>query len=430
MTASLQESSRLAALDHKHLWHPFTQQQEWVKQEPLIITSGKGAFLYDIHGGKYFDGNSSIWTNIHGHAHYRMIEAIAKQAATLDHTSFLGTTHPKAIMLAERLVGLFPGKQLERVFFSDNGSTAIEVALKMTLQYWQLTGHPERQRLVSFRNAYHGDTAGAASLSGKNLFSERFEMIHFPVEQISHISMLEKLLNPSTIAGIIIEPLIQGVAGMRLWPPGMLRELRDFCDEEGILLILDEVMTGFGRTGTMFAFEQEGVIPDFLVLAKGLTGGVLPMAVTMTQEKIYEAFLGKMHEEKTFYYGHSYTANPIACAAALASLEIFETELVLKTLASKIAHFSRSLTRLQELPHVGEIRQCGLIAGIEIMEDARANIPYPKQAYMGAKVCMAARAHGLLTRPILDTIVLMPPLCASEEEIDQAVEALCKSLEA
>ena len=242
--------------------------------------------------------------------------------------------------------------------------------------------------------------------------------------------MLEKLPNPSTIAGIIIEPLIQGVAGMRLWPPGMLRELRGFCDKQGILLILDEVMTGFGRTGTMFACEQEGVIPDFLVLAKGLTGGVLPLAATMTQEKIYEAFLGKMHEEKTFYYGHSYTANPIACAAALASLEIFETELVLETLASKIAHFSRSLKRLQELPHVGEVRQCGLIAGIEIMEDARANIPYPKQAYMGAKVCMAARAHGLLTRPVLDTIVLMPPLCASEEEIDQAVEALCKSLEA
>ncbi|MFZ4116614.1 MAG: adenosylmethionine--8-amino-7-oxononanoate transaminase [Chthoniobacterales bacterium] len=428
MTTSLDQASSLTSLDHTHLWHPFTQQQQWVEQEPLIIVSGKGAFLRDIHGRDYFDGNSSIWTNIHGHAHPRIMAAIAEQAATLDHTSFLGTTHPKAILLAQRLVGLFPGQPLSRVFFSDNGSTAIEAALKMTLQYWQLVGQPERHRLVSFTNAYHGDTAGAASLGSRNIFSERFDKIHFPVERVTDLAMLQTLPHPETIAGIIIEPLIQGVAGMRLWPQGMLRDLRSFCDHHGILLLLDEVMTGFGRTGTMFACQQEGVVPDFLALAKGLTGGALPLAATMTREKIYEAFLGTYEEQKTFYYGHSYTANPIACAAALASLEIFEEELVLEKLPEKIRHFSHALKKLESLPHVAEIRQCGLIAGIELMQDPLSGTPYPWQAHMGANICHAARQHGLLTRPILDTIVFMPPLCANDEEMDAAVKSLVCTL--
>ncbi|MCF7729448.1 MAG: adenosylmethionine--8-amino-7-oxononanoate transaminase [Chthoniobacterales bacterium] len=423
------DATSLATLDHQHLWHPFTQQQEWVKKDPLIIVSGKGAFLDDIHGKKYFDGNSSIWTNIHGHAHPHIVAAIAEQASRLDHTSFLGTTHPKAIILAERLVKLFPGSPLSRVFFSDNGSTAIEVALKMTLQYWQLTGHPERQRFVSFTSSYHGDTAGAASLSGKNIFSERFAKIHFPVEQVTDLSMLERLPHPQTIAAIVIEPLIQGVAGMRLWPKGMLRDLRSFCDRLGILLILDEVMTGFGRTGKMFACQHEGVIPDFIALAKGLTGGALPLAATMTREKIYEAFLGTVEEQKTFYYGHSYTANPIACAAALASLEIFEEESVLEKLPKKIECFSHSLKKLESLPHVAPIRQCGLIAGIELMQEPHASISYRWHDQVGAEICYKARHHGLLTRPILDTIVFMPPLCATEEEISNAVEGLFLTLQ-
>ncbi len=416
--------STLAALDHQYLWHPFTQQQEWVAQEPLIIVSGKGAFLRDIHGNDYFDGNSSIWTNIHGHAHPRIVEAIADQAARLDHTSFLGTTHPTAILLAKKLIELFPAGTLSRVFFSDNGSSANEVALKMTLQYWQLVGHPERSRFVSFTNAYHGDTVGAASLGGRNTFSQRFSQIHFSVEQVSSLRMLEEIPHPQTIAGIILEPLIQGVAGMRPWPPGMLQAIRKFCDEHDILLLLDEVMTGFGRTGRMFACEQEGVFPDFLALAKGLSGGALPIAATLTSEKIYEAFLGTIREEKTFYYGHSYTANPIAAAAALASLAIFEEESVLEKLPSKIQFFSHSLKKLASLPHIGSIRQCGLIAGIELMEDPLGGIAYPPARRQGAHLCHAARQYGLLTRPILDTIVLMPPLCSTEEEIDYALNAL------
>ncbi|KAB2642228.1 MAG: aminotransferase class III-fold pyridoxal phosphate-dependent enzyme, partial [Verrucomicrobia bacterium] len=337
--------------------------------------------------------------------------------------------HPKAIILAERLVKLFQGSPLSRVFFSDNGSTAIEVALKMTLQYWQLTGHPERQRFVSFTSAYHGDTAGAASLSGKNIFSERFAKIHFSVEQVTDLSMLERIPHPKTIAAIVIEPLIQGVAGMRLWPKGMLSDLRSFCDQHDILLILDEVMTGFGRTGKMFACQHEGVIPDFIALAKGLTGGALPLAATLTQEKIYEAFLGTVEEQKTFYYGHSYTANPIACAAALASLEIFEEESVLEKLPKKIEYFSHALKKLESLPNVAPIRQCGLIAGIELMQEPHSSLSYQWHDQVGAKICYQARHHGLLTRPILDTIVFMPPLCATEEEIGNAVEGLFLTLQ-
>ncbi len=426
---SNQEASRLTFSDHRYLWHPFTQQQQWVELEPLIIVSAQGAILRDIHGREYFDGNSSIWTNIHGHAHPRIAEAIAQQAATLDHTSFLGTTHPKAIELAERLVKIFPGEPLTRVFFSDNGSTAIEVALKMTLQYWQLVGHPERHRLVTFTNGYHGDTAGAASLGGKNIFSERFEKIHFPVEQVADLAMLKTLSHTETIAAIVIEPCIQGVAEMRPWPKGMLQELRAFCNRTGILLILDEIMTGFGRTGTMFACQQEGVIPDFLAMAKGLSGGTLPLAATMTKEKIYKAFLGTYEEQKTFYYGHSYMANPIACAAALASLEIFEEEATLEKLSKRIKHFSYTLKKLESLPHVAEIRKCGFIAGIEVMQDPASKTRYPWQDQMGTKICYAARRHGLLTRPIIDTIVLIPPLCSSEEQITFAVEALSKAIQ-
>lgn len=418
----------LIATDHKHLWHPFTQQQAWCAEEPLIITSGKGATLTDVYGNTYIDGNSSIWTNIHGHSNPRIVATVSEQIALLDHTSFLGTTHPKAIELAQRLVHLLPDTPLSRVFFSDNGSTAIEAALKMSFQYWQLQGHPERCRFASFAGAYHGDTAGAASIGGIGSFFDRFAMIHFQAERFRTMEELQAFLQPDTLAAIIIEPLIQGSAGMRLWPQGMLRELRAYCNRFGILLILDEVMTGFGRTGTMFACAQENVIPDFLCLAKGLTGGVLPLAATLVTEEIYSAFLGSAEEQKTFYYGHSYTANPPACAAALASLAIFEEERVLEKLQPKIDHLALRLASLRTLPWVAEIRQCGFMAGIEVMRDVEKRIPFPWTELTGAKICQAARKHGLLTRPILDTLVLMPPFCTTTEQIDEAVDALKKAI--
>ena len=422
------DTGALAAADHRHLWHPFTQQRSWCSEEPLVIVSGSGTTLTDSRGRTYLDGNSSIWTNIHGHAHPRITEAVSRQIATLDHTSFLGTTHPGAIRLAERLVHLLPGAPLPRVFFSDNGSTAVEAALKMTLQSRQQRGEPERRLFAAFPGAYHGDTAGAASLGGIAAFFDRFAGMHFPVERFTGLAELEAYPRPRELAAVILEPLVQGAAGMRLWPEGMLRSLRHYCDRHGILLILDEVMTGFGRTGTLFACQREEVVPDLLCLAKGMTGGVLPLAATLVREEIYADFLGSVEEQKTFYYGHSYTANPVACAAALASLDLFEEEQTLERLQPKIAHLSRRLESLRALPHVAEIRQCGFLAGIEVMRDPATRTPYAWEELTGARICKAARAHGLLTRPVLDTIVLMPPLCMTAEQIDRAVEAIAKSI--
>lgn len=379
-----------------------------------MIVRAQGVWLYDREGNKYLDGNSSIWTNIHGHCHPEIVEAIARQAATLDHSSYLGLGHPLASELAAKLVSYFPESTLERVFFSDNGSTAVEVALKMSLQSRMQTGQEIRTRFLAFDNAYHGDTLGAASLGGVNRFFSRFRNLGFKTEFLPSIANLESI-DPSTVTAVVIEPLIQGVNEMRPWPAGMLGQLREWTSANGIHLILDEVMTGFGRTGTMFACQQENVIPDFLCLAKGLTGGSVPLAATLTTGAVYNSFLGG--REKAFYYGHSYTANPIGCAAALASLRIFEADSVFAHLPAKIAHLTKSLSALSPNPAVKEIRQCGLIAGIELQEG------------LGEKAALAARQHGLITRNILDTVVLMPPLCITEEEVDFAVAAMEKGFE-
>jgi adenosylmethionine-8-amino-7-oxononanoate aminotransferase len=386
-------------------------------ETPLILVSGHGATLRDSAGREYIDGNSSIWTNIHGHNHPRINEAIRAQLDQVAHTSFLGFTNPRAIELAHELVKIAAPDLLSRVFFSDDGSTAIEVAIKMALQYFQIIGHPERTRFVAFENGYHGDTLGAASLGGISLFQRRFSSHHFPAEHVASVPDLESLRNPETIAAVVIEPLIQGAAGMRPWPSGLLAAVRRWCDSRGVLLIADEVMTGFGRTGAMFAFQQEEAVPDFLALAKGLTGGYLPLAATLTTESIFEAFHGD-----TFYYGHSYCGNQLACAAALASLRLFDEENVLPLLQPKIALLTRLLDRLRASPHVREIRQCGFIAGIEL--GAPDGAPLDPLGRTGARVCLAARRHGLLTRPILDTIVLMPPFCVTPEHIDHACGAV------
>ena len=419
----------LIALDKKHLWHPFTQMKDWCApdHEPLVLVDGEGAWLRDSEGRRYLDGNSSIWTNIHGHRHPRITEAIKAQVDRVAHVSFLGTTNAPAITLAERLVGLFPKGVFSRVFYSDDGSTAIEVALKMSLQYWQLCGQPQRRRFVAFANAYHGDTTGASSLGGVAVFAERFAAMHFPVYHVASSAELETL-DPVDIAAVVIEPLVQGAAGIELWPPGMLRELRAWCDRHGVHLIFDEVLTGFGRTGRLFACQHEEAYPDFLCLAKGLTGGYLPLAATLTTERIYEAFLGEYHERKTFFYGHSYCGNPVGCAAALASLDVFEEEHTLAALQPKILLLRQLLDGLRrECPHVAEVRQCGFIAGIEIR--CPDGEPFPWQEQTGARICFAARRHGLLTRPILDTVVLMPPLCTTETELELAVRALKLAVE-
>ena len=421
------KTAPLIAADKTHLWHPFTQMQDWCapNHEPLVLVEGRGALLRDSEGREYLDGNSSIWTNIHGHRHPKITEAIKAQLDRVAHVSFLGTTNAPAIELAGKLVSLVEAP-LARVFYSDNGSTAIEVALKMAIQFWQLTGRPQRTQFLAFENAYHGDTVGAASLGGVSTFTSRFAAVHFPIQQAAGLADLSRI-NPETLAAVIIEPLVQGAAGIRLWPAGMLRELRTWCDTHGVLLIFDEVFTGFGRTGRLFACQHEGVLPDFLCLAKGLTGGYLPLAATLTTERIYEAFLGNYADRKTFFYGHSYCGNPVGCAAALASLAVFEEEKTLESLQPKIALLSELLADLQSRsPHVAAVRQCGFISGIELQRETGK--PYPWQDQTGHRVCLAARKHGLLTRPILDTVTLIPPLCVTEGQLHHAVQALYQAI--
>ena len=420
------DTRRWIQADQAHCWHPFTRQGEWCApdHEPLVLTRGEGAWLWDSEGRRYLDGNSSIWTNIHGHAHPVLTAAIHEQLEKTAHVSFLGFTHPAAVELAEKLCAFFPPHTLERVFFSDDGSTAVECALKMAVQYRMQTGEPDRRGFVAFADGYHGDTLGAASLGGVGRFFERFKGQGYPVNHVRSLDELQTL-DPGNIAAVIIEPLIQGVNEMRPWPPGMLSELRLWCDKTGVHLILDEVMTGFGRTGKMFACQHEKVTPDFLCMAKGLTGGTLPMAATLTTAAIYNAFLGPA--QNTFYYGHSYTANPLGCAAALTSLDLFEREKTLEKLPAKIAHLRAGLAALKtSQPLVHEIRQCGFIAGIELRQPDGTKFPPEKR--IGEAVCLAARAHGLLTRPILDTIVLMPPLCTSTAELDHALAALAAAI--
>jgi adenosylmethionine-8-amino-7-oxononanoate aminotransferase len=420
----------LTAWDKTHAWHPFTQMRDWSApdHQPLFITGGKGVWLYDAAGKRYLDGNSTIWTNLHGHRHPHLDAALREQLGKIAHISALGFCNEPATRLARALVDLQPAGTLTRVFFSDDGSTAIECAVKMALQYHQQTGHPERSGFAAFENAYHGDTMAAATLGGIGTFADRFrrfglETRHFP-DMVALDSMPDSF--SASLAAVIIEPLIQGSAGMRLWPAGMLAALRQWCDARGVLLICDEVMTGFGRTGRMFACEHEAVVPDFLCLAKGLSGGYLPLAATLTSERIYRAFLGSYGELKTFFYGHSYTGNPLACAVALASLEVFQKEQTLPGLQSKIALLTQLLADLRSRhpQHLAAVRQCGLIAGLDLEADAMAGCLFPWEEQTGARVCLAAREAGLLTRPIRDTLVLMPPLCISGQELHHAVDAL------
>lgn len=425
------DTENLRRLDKAHLWHPFTQMKGWCasKEDPLIIASGNGVTLTDTEGNHYLDGNSSIWTNLHGHNHPVITAAIKDQLDRIAHCSALGLSNQSAILLAEKLVGLFPENTLTKVFFSDNGSTAIECACKMSVQYRQLTGEENRQDFIAFGGAYHGDTMGAASLGGISTFQDRFSAHGYPVHRVTSREDLDSL-SPEAVAStnaLIIEPLIQGAAGMQTWPPGMLSSLREWCDRHDVFLILDEVMTGFGRTGKMFACEHEEVIPDFLCLAKGLTGGYLPLSATLTTDRIYEAFLGEYEELKTFFYGHSYCANPLGCAAALGSLQVFETEDVLAELPGKVAHFAEELRGAGgRCRHFGAIRQVGLIAGIDLIA-ADSGGPLDWRNETGARVCRAARKHGLLTRPIRDTLTLIPPLAMTEAEISASVDALVEA---
>jgi adenosylmethionine-8-amino-7-oxononanoate aminotransferase len=418
-------TDELIAADKKFAWHPFTNMREWCapEHESLVLVEGKGALLRDSKEREYIDGNSSIWTNIHGHNHPAINAAIRDQLDHVAHTSFLGFTNPPAIKLARAIADLFPKEPLTRVFYSDDGSTGIEAALRIADQYWRIQ-NSRRQQFIAFQNGYHGDTAGAASLGASTMFQVGHSRWNFPATLVPDLKALERIsaTEVAKIAAVVIEPLIQGAAGMKLWSPGTLRAVREWCDRTGALLIVDEVMTGFGRTGRMFACEHEEVLPDIMVLGKGLTGGYLPLAITLVTEQIFSRFDGSISEGKALAYGHSYTGNALACAAALASLEVFKTENILENLGPKIQQMKAELEGIKNLPAVHEVRQCGFIAGIEL------SAPDGDSSKLALDVCRAARSRGLLTRPIREVIVLMPPLCITSQQLSAAIEITRSSI--
>lgn len=445
-------ADRLSALDRAHVWHPFTQMREWEAESPVVIVEGEGATVRDTVGRSYLDGVSSLWVNLHGHRHPSIDQAIIRQLGKIAHSTLLGCSSPPAILLAERLVAHAP-TGLVKVFYSDDGSTAVEVALKMALQYWQQTTptQPRKTKILAFGLAYHGDTVGAVSVGGIDVFHARFAPYLFPTLKVPppycyrcHLGLsypscqtaclgdVEEALkhHHDEIAALIVEPLIQAASGMITAPPGYLKRLRQLCTQYNILMIVDEVATGFGRTGTMFACQQEGVVPDLMTVAKGLTAGYLPLAATLTTKAVYDAFLGHYTEFRSFFHGHSYTGNALACAAALANLDVFVHERVLVGLAAKIDHLRSALTILTDHPRVGEIRQCGLMVGIELVQDRPTKTRFPVASRVGWTVSREARRLGLLTRPLGDVLVLVPPLAASPDEVSRMVRILHDAIEA
>lgn len=440
----MERTERLRRQDKAAIWHPFTQMADWEADSPLVIARGEGNYLYDTEGSRYFDGVSSLWVNLFGHRRREIDEAVREQMDRLAHSTFLGLTHEPAIELASMLLSVAP-PGLSRVFYSDNGSTAMEIAVKMAFQYWrQVEGGGERKEFLGLTGAYHGDTIGSVSAGGIDLFHGIFRPLLFPVRRLPmphcyrcpygrsrpscrlHCAdrMEEEVRERGdSLAAVIVEPLVQGAAGMILMPEGYLGRLRAVTRECGVLLICDEVATGFGRTGALFACEREGVSPDILAVAKGLTGGYLPLAATLTTGEIYRAFLGRYEEFKTFFHGHSYTANPLGCAAALATLSIFEREDVLGAVGRLSAVMEEELLPLAEHPRVGDIRQLGLMAGIEIVRDKVSRESFPPGEKIGQRIVRKVRERGILLRPLGDVIVLMPPLSSTEEEIRELVRS-------
>jgi adenosylmethionine-8-amino-7-oxononanoate aminotransferase len=417
-----------AQLDRDHIWHPFTQQQGWSEEAPLVIERGEGSYLFDTEGRRYLDGTAALWCNVHGHRHPTIDRAVREQLDKVAHTTMLGLTHPGATELAARLTEIAP-QGLSRVFYSDSGSTAAEVALKIAFQYQQQRGgeHAGRTKFVRLREAYHGDTIGSVSVGGIDLFHSTYRPLLFEthVAEPGDAADLERVLSAHAgeVAAVVVEPLVQGAAGIQVQPQGYLRAARELCDRHGVLLICDEVATGFGRTGTMFACEQEGVAPDLMCLAKGITGGYLPLAATLTTEEIYAGFLGSYEEFKTFFHGHTYTGNPLACAAALANLDVFEQERTLERLRPKIALLEELLAGVAAMPEVAEVRQKGFMVGIDLGNHDPA-------LQMGHRVTREARKRGAFIRPLSNTIVLMPPLSMSEDELRELVAIAAASIEA
>jgi len=465
---NLQDRDNLCEWDRTLVWHAFTQMAEY---EPFVIERAEGCELIDIDGRRYIDGASSLWCNIHGHRHPKIDAAVREQLDKVAHVTNLGGSNPTTILLAKRLVDIAP-PGLNHVFFSDDGATSVEVAIKMALQYWRQRGcgkkgselfsaepspleprSPEQIVLTPFSKtgyvalgeAYHGDTLGCVSVGGIEQFHAAFRPLLFETLRVPapdtyrtppgvareelcqyHLTKLDQMLaeHHQKIAAVVIEPLVQAAAGMIMHPKGYLRGVRELTRKYDVLLIADEVAVGFGRTGRMFACEHEGVSPDLFCIAKGMTGGYLPMAATLATDEIWQAFLGTYAESKTFYHGHTYGGNPLGAAAALATLDVFEEERTLETLPAKMARLDEHLGRIARLPHVGDVRRCGMIAAVELVQDVETKEPYPWQERCGAKVCDHALTEGVWIRPLGNVIVLMPPLAISMNQLDRIAQAV------
>ncbi len=434
--------------DKEYFWHPFTQMKVYREEENLIFERGEGVYLYDIKGRKFIDAISSLWCNVHGHNHPKLNKALIDQLQKVAHTTTLGSSNVPAILLAKRLVEIAP-KGLTKVFYSEDGAEAVEIAIKLAYQYWKNKGE-NRKAFITLAEAYHGDTLGAVSLGGIDLFHGTykdllFESIKLPSPYLfckerygrlcdecrdELLNMLEEILKSrDDVVAVSLEAGIQGAAGMLPFPKGFLKGVRELTEKYKVLMIVDEVATGFGRTGTMFYCEQENVSPDFMCLGKGITGGYLPLAVTLTTEEVFNAFLGEFGELRHFYHGHTYTGNNLACAVALANLEVFEEEKTLQKLQPKIEHLSKRLEEFWELEHVGDVRQLGFMAGIELVKDKKTDERFPYGERTGFKVAYKCRERGVFLRPLGDVMVLMMPLVISLEDMDHVLNTLKWAIE-
>ncbi len=439
----------LEKLDKKHIWHPFTQMRDWERDDILVIESGKGCFLRDTKGRRYIDGVSSLWCNVHGHRVPEIDRAVKKQLGKIAHSTFLGLSNVPAVLLAQKLVKIAP-KGLSRVFYSDSGSESVEIAVKMAFQYWQNLGEKKKTKFIRLTNAYHGDTLGSVSVGGIQLFHDIYHSLTFKTISVPApyryrdsfsgteseyakfcADRLEKIIQKHAreTAALIIEPLMQGAAGMINQPRGFISRARQLTKKYNVLLIFDEVATGLGRTGKWFAADHERVSPDILCIAKGLTGGYLPLAVTLATENIYNAFKADYAALKTFFHGHTYTANQLASAAALANLAVFDKNKTLTKLNSKLKFLSKRLESFWKLRHVGDIRQTGFMAGIELVRDRMTKEPYDWKEKIGIRVIEEARKHGVIIRPLGNVIVLMPPLAIEMKTLEKLLNVVYRSIQ-
>jgi adenosylmethionine-8-amino-7-oxononanoate aminotransferase len=444
---------QLEQFDKQYVWHPFTQMKTYMEEKPLIIERGQGSYLFDVDGNKYLDGYASLWVNVHGHNDPELNEALHEQIERISHSTLLGSANVPSILLAKKLVEIWPGN-LSKVFYSDTGAAAVEIALKMAYQYWKNIDpikYEKKNKFISLKEAYHGDTVGAVSVGGMDLFHRifkplLFERIEIPSpyvyrmeeygdeEEIVNycLQQLENVLieQHEEIAGMIVEPLVQGAAGIITHPKGFLKGIERLCRQYNILLICDEVAVGFGRTGTLFACEQEEVQPDIVCLGKGITGGYLPLAATLTTEEIYSAFLGDVHEHKTFYHGHTYTGNQLSCSVALKNIELIEKRNVVSEVQRKATMLAEKLQKLYDLPIVGDVRQKGLMIGIEIVKDKKTKEIFDSSEQLEHKIILEARKRGLIIRPLGPVLTFIPVLAMTNEQLETAVDIIFDSIAA